>query len=501
MDIAFPFSRAAGAGWHPFFPATGGRGVDVKTWTMNGRWLAAWLALPLTGCALGGVRQVKVDALGPYDDARGVEVEVKGEVPDALKQPLQTSFQGAVEGRAQRPVDARGAPLRVEVRVLEAVTPESSPTSDTERVAERARTAFGLTAFEKSSGRLALEGVLLAPGEDKPLGLVRWESAGTPETLAARGGREAGEALGQRMARRRDEFVNRRAADERLFLTPTALTLEPGELVLSNDELLLFRLGVGLGRRVQVDMWGGALPIPAAGGVPLFLIHAAGGAGAAGIGVLGTFDLGLKVKVLEESRYVPGLAVSYDFLNVFAGAIGGGGVVIAGNGVLVEGAAGAAGANLQFNLFSLVAAKHFGDFQLTAGAYLLDNHHLIPQGAAVVVGAGGNVEDGNGGIADGQRLPRLPTYVQGFVGAQYVLGPHSELAAEFLPRAPFEQSILTTGVRWLVGGSEPRGPLAADRLRVRLDLAALWVYLPQTPEGNGGHPFPLPWVGVGLYKL
>ncbi|MBM7112138.1 hypothetical protein [Archangium primigenium] len=465
------------------------------------RWLAVGLALPLTGCALGSVRQVKVDALGPYDDARGVDVQVTGDVPPALAEPLQRAFQGGVEARARRPVEAQGAPLRVELRVLEALAPEAAPTTDADRVAVQARTAFGLTAFEKSSGRLALEGVLLAPEDGKALGLVRWESAGTPEALAARAGREAGEALGQRMARRRDEFVNRRAADERLFLTPTALTLEPGEVVLSNDELLLFRLGVGLSRRVQLDMWGGALPIPAAGGVPLFAIHAVGGAGAAGLGVLGTFDLGLKVKVLEESRYVPGLALSYDFLNVFAGAIGGGGVVLLGNGVAAGGAAGAGGANLQFNLFTLTAAKHFGDFQLTAGAYVLDNHHLIPQGAAVVAGGAGSVDDVNGGVVAGTPLERLPTSVQGFIGAQYVLGPHSELAAEFLPRAPFEQSVLTTGVRWLLGGSEPRGPLAADRLRVRLDLAALWTILPTTESGGGGHPFPLPWVGVGLYKL
>ena len=43
---------------------------------------------------------------------------------------------------------------------------------------------------------------------------------------------------------------------------------------------------------------------------------------------------------------------------------------------------------------------------------------------------------------------------------------------------------------------------AFDRLRVRLDLAALWVYLPPSQDGQrGGTPFPLPWVGVGLYKL
>jgi hypothetical protein len=473
----------------------------------KGCWLAVGLALPLTGCALGSVRQVKVDALGRQQDARGVTVEVQGDAPDALKESLQRSFQGAVEARAERPAKAQGAPLRVAVRVVEAATPEAPPTSEAERVAVQARSLFGLSEFEKAGGRLAIEGVLLAPEADTPLGLVRWEAAGSPEALAARAGREAGEALGLKMARRRDEFVNRRAADERLFFTPTALTMEPGELVLSNDELLLFRLGVGVSRRVQLDLWAGALPIPAAAGVPVFGVQGAGAAGGAGVGAVGTLDLSLKVKVLEESRYVPGLAVSYDFLNLFAGGVGAVGLVVAGRGVAVGGEAGAAGANLQFNLFSLVAAKHFGDFQLTAGTYLLDNHHLIPQGAGFFTGSGGaGVGDGGAdaggqpGESDGERIPRLPTQVQPFVGAQYVLGPHSELAAEFFPRAPFEQTVVTTGVRWLLGGNAPSGPFAWDRVRVRLDLAALWVYVPR--EGMaGGHPLPLPWLGLGLYKL
>ena len=85
--------------------------MDVKTQTRNWRWLAAWLALPLTGCALGSVRQVKVDALGRYDEARGVAVEVKGEVPDAMKQQLQESFQRGVEARARRPAVASACAL------------------------------------------------------------------------------------------------------------------------------------------------------------------------------------------------------------------------------------------------------------------------------------------------------------------------------------------------------------------------------------------------------
>jgi hypothetical protein len=178
--------------------------------------------------------------------------------------------------------------------------------------------------------------------------------------------------------------------------------------------------------------------------------------------------------------------------------------VLAGNGVLAQGAAGAAGANLQFNLFSAVVGKHFGGFQLTAGAYVLDNHHLIPQKAAVVVGTSGGA--GSGGGSESTTLERFPTQVQAFVGAQYVLGSHSELAAEFFPRKPFDESFGTTGVRWLLGSDRPSGPLALDRVRVRLDLAALWMYVPQyqsVRDGStrGGFAVPLPWVGLGLYKL
>jgi hypothetical protein len=485
------------------FPRVEREGTDVKTQKRQWRWLAMCLTLPLTGCALGSVRQVKVDALGRYDEARGVTVEVKGdEVPEALRKDLQESFQRSVNVRARRPADATGEPLKLELRVVEALTPEAAAASASERVAEQARTVFGLTEFEKSSGRLAIEGTLLAPEGERRLGLVRWAAAGEPSALASRAGREAGDALGREMDFRRRDFVNRRAADERLFLTPTALTLEPGELVVSNDELLLFRAGVGLGRRVELNVWGGGLPIPVATGVPFYFIHVVGGAGGAALGVVGAVDIGLKVKLLDESRYLPGVAASYDFLNVFGGAVGGAGIVLLGKGVTASGGAGAAGANLQFNLFSAVAAKHFGDFQLTVGAWVLDNHHFIPQGAAITLTTGATGGDGGVGGGESTTIPRIPTEVQPFVGAQYVLGPHSELAAELFPRKPFADSFGTTGVRWLLGSDSPRGPVAFDRLRVRLDVAALWVYLPPSQDGKrGGIPLPLPWVGLGLYKL
>ena len=117
------------------------------------------------------------------------------------------------------------------------------------------------------------------------------------------------------------------------------------------------------------------------------------------------------------------------------------------------------------------------------------------------VGAGGD-DVGGGTGSSSTPIPRIPTQVQAFVGAQYVLGPHSELAMELFPRQPFRDSFGTTGVRWLLGADAPRGPVAFDRLRVRIDVAALWVYLPPSEDGRrGGTPFPLPWVGLGLYKL
>lgn len=183
----------------------------MKVPGIQGRWLALCLALPLTtGCALGRVRQVRVEALGDYADARGVAVEVKGEqVPEALRTRLQESFQRAVEGQAARPVTATGEPLKLEVRVVEAVSPEAAASTASERATEQARTVLGLTGLGKSSGRLALEGTLLAPGGGRRLGVLRWEAAGEPSALAEHAGLEAGEALSREMDLRREDVVTR----------------------------------------------------------------------------------------------------------------------------------------------------------------------------------------------------------------------------------------------------------------------------------------------------
>jgi hypothetical protein len=87
--------------------------------------------------------------------------------------------------------------------------------------------------------------------------------------------------------------------------------------------------------------------------------------------------------------------------------------------------------------------------------------------------------------------------VQPYAGLEGVLGPHSALLAEFLPRIPFEETMVTTGARWQLGWDEPVGPIARDRIRFRIDVAGIWVYLPKT-SSNEALLLPLPWVGLGV---
>ena len=93
--------------------------------------------------------------------------------------------------------------------------------------------------------------------------------------------------------------------------------------------------------------------------------------------------------------------------------------------------------------------------------------------------------------------------MQPFVGSELVLGPHSALMAEGLLERHLENSIVTTGARWLLGWKQSRGPLALDRIRFRLDLAALWMYEPAHggARPSGAKVLPLPWLGVGAYFL
>jgi hypothetical protein len=466
------------------------------------------------GCAAGAVREARVAPLGAYPGARGIVVEAANPAAGALD-------AGAVEG-ARRSLDAAklGAPpaggddahltLRLAVVAAQA---QAAPQGTAAEVMSAARSFAGLagTGAGATAGRLELAGWLLAP-DRREVGYVRWEHEGAPDALAPVGGEEAARAIARLVPERQREVVARRAADERLMLTPTALTLAPGEIAVSDDELLLARIAAGLGRRVQLDIWGGGVPIPGAGAGGFAghgLVAAAGG----GVLVLGFFDLGLKVKILDETARLPGLAISYDMLDLFGLGGGGVGVVVAGDGAGGGGYGVVAGANAQFNLVTAVVAKHFGPVQLTAGSYFLDNHHYLPQSAAFQGSCAIAATDANGnqavvgGLLDcgngTASIGRLPLQVQPFVGSELVLGPHSSLMVESLLERPLESSLVTTGARWLLGWRRPAGPLALDRVRFRLDAGIIWAYQPAHggAHPDGSHILPFPWLGVGAYFL
>ncbi len=476
---------------------------------------AVGVVLLLVGCAGGNVRQSRTRALGPFLRNQTFTVQTAGPGADAVKQEMGRSFAAALASTGGLRPSTGDDPdaFRLQLEIVSLREPVTASLDVAGRVALGARNllGFGGGGDQATSGYLAIDGPLHPPGAPgaPPLGYVSWAAEGAPQALSAVAGQQAGRALGEEIVRRRRDYVERRAADERLFLTPTPLTLEPGELVLSDDELILVRIAVGLSRRVQLDLWAGGFPIPAAGGGALagHGIIAAGGAGAV---VVGFLDLGLKVRLLDEAPGRPGLAISYDMLDLFGGAVGGGGVALFGGGAAGGGFVAAGGANLQFNLLTLSASRHFGHTQLLAGGYLLDNHHLLPQSAgfAAACGAGGVGEPGADGKVEacagaGARIDRLPLQLQPFAAVEQVLGDHSALIAELLPRRHVRDSVATTGVRWLIGSGSAWGPLALDRIRVRLDVAAIWVYLPPSSRkpGGKGAVVPLPWAGLGLYFL
>jgi hypothetical protein len=480
---------------------------------------AALLCAGGAGCAAGRVRELRVGGLARYattTTTTTIAVEATpGLVGDEAGQPLATG----VGAGARRALEAAGIPTEgngdatrftLRLRLLAVDAPAAAAAPDpTGRALSAARSLFGLAGVTGgSAGRLELEGHLLAP-DARDVGYVHWESEGAPDALAPEGGEASAQALARLVADRRHEWADRRAADERLLLTPTPMTLGAGEVVASDDELLLARLGVGVSRRVQLDLWAGGFPIPGAGAIG-GAAHGAFAVGAAGVIVLGFFDLGLKVHVVDEGPYLPGVAIAYDLLDVFGLGAGGVGAVAIGDGAGGGAFAVVAGANAQFNLFTLVAGKHFGPVQVTAGSYLLDNHHYLPQSAAFQAGCGAAATDGSSGTAGAipcgsgsARLASLPLQVQPFAGGELVLGPHSSLMMDTLLQRRIEDSIVTTGARWLLGWSRPRGPLALDRIRLRIDLGALWFY--ERAQGgaspHGARVLPIPWLGVGLYFL
>jgi hypothetical protein len=460
---------------------------------------------------VGGVREARVGALGAYPDARGIAVVSKSPSAGALDESIalgaRRKLDAASLGAAPTdPLDHLTLRYAIETAV-EPSAPQSAPEGALSAVRSFAGLA-GVGASGGQAGRLVLAGELVAP-DGRELGALRWEHEGTPQALAEQAGEETAVAVARLVEIYRGDYVARRAADERLVLTPTPLTLAPGELVVSDDELLLVRLGAGLTRRLQLDLWTGGVPIPGAVGGALAGPAILAGGAAGGV-ILGFFDLGLKLRVLDETARLPGVSISYDMLDLFGLGDGGAGVLIARDGAGGLGYGVVAGANAQFNLVTLAAGKHFGPFQVTGGTWVLDNHHFLPQSAAfqgACAAAGASSQGAAAGAIDcgsgGARLPRLPIQVQPFVGSELVLGRHSSLMMEALLEEHVQNTMVTTGARWLLGADHPRGPLALDRIRVRLDLAALWFYV---PAQGGMHPsgakvLPLPWLGLGFYFL
>lgn len=453
----------------------------------------------LSSCALGPVRRVTVSPLQPYKEIRTVGIEPSANTPPAdqdLERALLFGVANGIQkgGGGLSSSNPGGFRLRLSLLEASAGVPSGNPS-----VLGDAATFLGVSSSVPNSGRLAFAAYLVAPSEELTLGYARWEGTGNPSTLAARAGTELGEALAKQMELRRNERFERRVLDDRFVLTPTAQTLEPGAFVLSNDEALLFRAAIGIHRRVQLNFWLGGFGVPFGGGFVLPAIHLIGAGGGGGIALVGAVDVGLKFRILDEGEYVPGLAVSYDMTNCFGAIFGAGALVLGGKGGgAIAAAAGLATANVQLNVFNATVAKHFGPVQVTAGAYVIDNHHWLPQQAVITTGVAA-VSNGVVGAAsnDSTPIPRIPTQVQPYAAAEWVLGPHSALLFEFLPRLPFEETMVTTGARWQLGWTEPAGPIARDRIRFRIDLAGIWVYLPKSNR-SGPLVAPLPWLGLGV---
>lgn len=463
----------------------------------------------VAGCATGAVREARVGALGACPDAGEVVVAV---VPSAAATVTDSIAAGARAGLDAAGVSADpGHPhLTLAVDVVEMTSPAGALDSASGALSA-VRSFAGLAGVGQAggrAGRLELRARLLAP-DGAPIGALRWEREGEPTALAFAAGQDTARVFASLIRVHRHDYVARRAADERLVLTPTPLTLAPGEFVVSDDELLLARVGVGLSRRLQLDAWAGGVPIPGAAGGGLVGPALVAG-GAAGAVILGFFDVGLKLRVLDETARLPGVAISYDLLDLFGLGAGGAGVLIARDGAGGAGFGVVAGANAQFNLLTAVVGKHLGRVQLTLGTWVLDNHHYLPQsaafqGACVAAGAGPSGA-GAGAISCGSgsaRLSRLPLRAQPFAGVEVLLGPHASLMSEVLPEERVQDTMVTTGARWVLGAERARGPIALDRVRVRLDLAALWFYVPaqQGMHPHGAKVLPLPWLGVGIYVL
>ena len=470
-------------------------------------WAALLPILLLSGCAFGNLRQSQVEPLGAFRDVKAVRVSSSGpEAPPSLSDSARATFPDAAH-LAQAVTGEAAFELDLHVERIEHRQDDGSGV----RAGDRVRMAFGLGGANASgAGRLEVEGLLWGPDHSEPLGRARWVGIGDPQSLAADAGRELSLALAKDSNRQRSNWVPRRAGDERLFLTPTPLTVPRGRVSITDDEVLLFRIATGLTDHLQLDSFFGGLPVPAIGGGILPLpggIVAGGGGGGA---VFGVYDLGLKWRLLDETPRRPALALSYDMVNLFLVGLGGGGAVgLGGGGAGGGGFVGVGGAYVQFNLLMATIGKHIGNTHLVAGGGILDNHHWMPQSASFAAACGGVATGSNGtgggvkACSGGTSIDRVPTTAAGFFSVEQVLGPHSSLGMEAFPRYPLKDSMVTTGARWLIGGGQPVGPLAWDRLRFRIDFALAWFYLPANPQAsrpNAGVGY-LPWLGLGVHVM
>ncbi len=458
------------------------------------------------GCAAGAVRQTSVSPLALYGDVRAVRV-VAAEPGSTMAAELVAGARVGLPRSGWRLAKAGEPAYTLELAIAEAQTPVSAEVSLKDQLLGGLATLGGFRDADR--GLLAVEATLRDPDGTATLGASRWQAVGAPTSLAGTAGMDLGQALGKAMHVQEAEWYPRRGADERLFFTPTARTVPDGAFVLSDDEALLLRVAYGVTRRLQLDLWLGGLPVPAFGGGAVPLPGAIVAGGGAGLALFGLFDLGVKYVALEETRTLPGIAVSYDMLDAFGSAIGGGGGVgIGGSGLGGAGFVGTAGSNAQFNLFTLTAGKHFSTgTQITLGGWLLDNHNFLPQSASFVAACGVAGSNGvSGGAAmtkcsGATELPRLPLQFQAFLGLEQAFNAHWSAAVELLPRYPVSNTMWTTGVRWLPGSDAPAGFIALDRIKARIDLALAWIILDANPAVGRQNATPVyfPWIGVGLY--
>ena len=464
------------------------------------------VACLLVGCATGAVRQTRVSPLAPYRDVKAVRV-VATEPGSRMAAELVAGARAGLPRAGWRMANEGEPAYTLELDIAEAQTPVAAQASFRDQILSGLATFGGFRDADR--GLLAVEATLRGPDGGATLGASRWQAIGAPASLAGIAGLDLGEAVGKAMHVQEAEWYPRRAADERLFFTPTARTVPDGAFVLSDDEALLLRVAYGVTRRLQLDLWVGGLPVPAFGGGALPLPGAIVAGGGAGLALFGLFDIGAKFVALEETRTRPGIAISYDMLDVFGSAVGGGGGVgIGGSGLGGAGFVGTGGANAQFNLFTLTAGKHFSTgTQVTLGGWLLDNHNILPQSASFTAACGVAGSNGvSGGAAmtkcsGGTDLAHLPLQFQGFFGVEQAFDEHWSAAVEVLPRYPISNTMWTTGVRWLPGGDAPAGFVALDCIKARIDLALAWMILDANPAAGRQSAIPVyfPWIGVGLY--